>query len=96
MNTIVHCAQEPDNANREIVGETPALKTAFNLVSVVAPADPSVLILGGTGTGKADIHYPSVTDGETLRRRLIWHLQPAEQFRPDASFVQLLFRDVLT
>jgi formate hydrogenlyase transcriptional activator len=36
----------------EIVGEGPALKTALNLVSVVAPTDSSVLILGETGTGK--------------------------------------------
>src|SRR5271163_217690 len=36
----------------EIVGESPALKTALDLVSVVAPTDSSVLILGETGTGK--------------------------------------------
>jgi formate hydrogenlyase transcriptional activator len=36
----------------EIVGESPALKTALNMVSVVAPTDSSVLILGETGTGK--------------------------------------------
>ena len=36
----------------EIVGESPALKTALRLVSVVAPTDSSVLILGETGTGK--------------------------------------------
>ena len=36
----------------EIVGESPALKTALILVSVVAPTDSSVLILGETGTGK--------------------------------------------
>ena len=35
-----------------IVGESPALKSALNLVSVVAPTDSSVLILGETGTGK--------------------------------------------
>ncbi len=35
-----------------IVGESPALKAALNLVSVVAPTDSSVLILGETGTGK--------------------------------------------
>src|SRR5215467_14373794 len=37
---------------REIVGESPVLKTALSLVSVVAPTDSSVLILGETGTGK--------------------------------------------
>ena len=36
----------------EIVGESRALKTALSLVSVVAPTDSSVLILGETGTGK--------------------------------------------
>lgn len=36
----------------EIVGESPALKTALNLVSIVAPTDSNVLILGETGTGK--------------------------------------------
>src|SRR5579859_1015275 len=37
---------------REIVGQSPALRTALSLVSVVAPTDSSVLILGETGTGK--------------------------------------------
>ena len=36
----------------DIVGASPALQTALSLVSVVAPADSSVLILGETGTGK--------------------------------------------
>ena len=36
----------------EIVGGSPALKTALDLVSVVAPTDSGVLILGETGTGK--------------------------------------------
>jgi formate hydrogenlyase transcriptional activator len=37
---------------REIVGESPALKTALSLVAIVAPTDSSVLIQGETGTGK--------------------------------------------
>src|SRR5229473_987539 len=36
----------------EIIGESPALKTALSLASVVAPTDSSVLVLGETGTGK--------------------------------------------
>jgi formate hydrogenlyase transcriptional activator len=36
----------------EIVGVSPALKTALSMVSVVAPTDSGVLILGETGTGK--------------------------------------------
>ncbi len=36
----------------EIVGDSPALKTALSMVSVVAPTDSGVLILGETGTGK--------------------------------------------
>jgi len=36
----------------EIVGDSPALKTALDLLSIVAPTDSSVLILGETGTGK--------------------------------------------
>jgi formate hydrogenlyase transcriptional activator len=36
----------------KIVGESPALKTALDLVSLVAPTSSSVLITGETGTGK--------------------------------------------
>jgi formate hydrogenlyase transcriptional activator len=35
-----------------IVGESPTLKATLQMVSVVAPTDSSVLILGETGTGK--------------------------------------------
>jgi PAS domain S-box-containing protein len=47
--------QEEIRAERNfdaIVGESPALKAAMHLVSVVAPTDSSVLVLGETGTGK--------------------------------------------
>ena len=36
----------------DIVGDSPALKSALDLVSVVAPTDSSVLVVGETGTGK--------------------------------------------
>jgi formate hydrogenlyase transcriptional activator len=36
----------------EIIGSSPALRTALELVSIVAPTDSSVLVLGETGTGK--------------------------------------------
>src|SRR5262249_49434432 len=36
----------------EIVGESPTLRTALDLLSIVAPTDSTVLILGETGTGK--------------------------------------------
>src|ERR1700744_1603958 len=36
----------------QIVGDSPALRTALNLTSVVAPTDSSVLIMGETGAGK--------------------------------------------
>jgi formate hydrogenlyase transcriptional activator len=57
----------------EIVGDSPTLKTALNLVSVVAPTDSSVLILGETGTGKE------------LFARAIHHLSA----RRDGAFVKL-------
>ena len=36
----------------DIVGDSPALKAALELVSIVAPTDSSTLIFGETGTGK--------------------------------------------
>jgi formate hydrogenlyase transcriptional activator len=36
----------------EIVGDSPALRSALDLVTVVAPTNSSVLIMGETGTGK--------------------------------------------
>ena len=36
----------------EIVGDSPALATALNLVAMVAPTDSNVVIFGETGTGK--------------------------------------------
>jgi formate hydrogenlyase transcriptional activator len=48
-----HYGQEGIHAEfEEIVGESPALKAALNLVSFVAPTDSSVLVMGETGTGK--------------------------------------------
>jgi formate hydrogenlyase transcriptional activator len=51
-----------------IVGESPALKAAMHLVSVVAPTDSSVLILGETGTGK-ELIARAIHDLSTRRDR---------------------------
>ena len=51
-NQRLYLEEENRAQFREIIGESPALKTTFDLVSVVAPTDSSVLILGETGTGK--------------------------------------------
>src|SRR3984957_16336138 len=40
------------NYEAAIVGQSPALQAALDLVAVVAPTDSSVLIRGETGTGK--------------------------------------------
>jgi len=46
----------PENRDRiafkEVVGDSPALKTALDLVTMVAPTDSNVVIIGETGTGK--------------------------------------------
>jgi formate hydrogenlyase transcriptional activator len=51
-----------------IVGESPALKTALQLVSVVAPVNASVMILGETGTGK-ELIARAIHDLSTRRDR---------------------------
>jgi formate hydrogenlyase transcriptional activator len=51
-----------------IVGESPALKAALQLVSVVAPTDSTVLILGETGTGK-ELIARAVHDLSSRRER---------------------------
>ena len=48
----IYLEEEIRSGVGEIVGESPALKTALSMVSVVAPTDSGVLILGETGTGK--------------------------------------------
>jgi formate hydrogenlyase transcriptional activator len=51
-----------------IVGESPALETALHLVSIVAPTDSSVMILGETGTGK-ELIARAIHDLSTRRDR---------------------------
>ncbi|MGH9585898.1 MAG: sigma 54-interacting transcriptional regulator [Acidobacteriaceae bacterium] len=52
----------------DIVGESPALKAALNLVSVVAATDSSVLITGETGTGK-ELVARAIHNLSTRRKR---------------------------
>ena len=51
-NQRLYLEQEIRAEFGEIVGDSPALQKALHLVSIVAPTDSSVLILGETGTGK--------------------------------------------
>jgi formate hydrogenlyase transcriptional activator len=54
----------------EIIGEGPALSTALALVSIVAPTDSSVIILGETGTGKELV--ARAIHGSSARRERIF------------------------
>ena len=44
--------EEFHNGFEEIIGDSPELRMALQMVSLVAPTDSSVLVLGETGTGK--------------------------------------------
>jgi len=67
---------EEEERNRreqdEIIGESPALRTAMNRLGQVAPLDATVLLLGETGTGKElfarAIHQRSRRRDRTLVR----------------------------
>lgn len=61
ISTVTNLSVIHPHSNREplpkactdaIIGNSPALENALSLVSIVAPTDSSVLILGETGTGK--------------------------------------------
>jgi formate hydrogenlyase transcriptional activator len=54
LPSLRFCAEEqrPDSNFGEIVGQSAALRYVLKLVTVVAPTDSSVLLLGETGTGK--------------------------------------------
>jgi formate hydrogenlyase transcriptional activator len=63
-----HFEEEIRSEFTEIVGESTALKAAMHLVSVVAPTDSSVLILGETGTGK-ELIARAIHDSSARRDR---------------------------
>ena len=54
----------------EIIGDSAVLKAALDLLSIVAPTDSSVLILGETGTGKElvarEVHRLSSRRGKSF------------------------------
>ena len=56
----------------EIIGESPAFRSALRQVETVAPTDATVLILGETGTGKEliarSVHELSARAGRTFAR----------------------------
>jgi formate hydrogenlyase transcriptional activator len=64
----LYLEEEIRSQSGRIVGESPALKAALQLVSVVAPTDSSVLILGETGTGK-ELIARAIHDLSTRRER---------------------------
>ena len=64
----LYLEQEIRDQRGAIVGESPALKTALQLVSVVAATDSTVLILGETGTGK-ELIARAIHDWSARRER---------------------------
>jgi len=50
----LHASHEsqPENGTHGIIGNSPRLKSVLDQISLVAPTDSTVLILGETGTGK--------------------------------------------
>jgi formate hydrogenlyase transcriptional activator len=64
----LYLEEEMRSQSGSIVGESPALRAALQLVSVVAPTDSSVLILGETGTGK-ELIARAIHDLSTRRER---------------------------
>jgi len=64
FNGEIHSGSNVD----AIVGNSPALKVAMHLVSVVAPTDSSVLVLGETGSGK-ELIARAIHDRSTRRDR---------------------------
>ncbi len=75
LSTRVHINQkQSDETMYRIIGTSPALTNALNIIRKVAPSDLSVLILGESGTGKE------------LAARMIHRLSPRAQSGP---FVQV-------
>jgi len=74
----------------EIIGESPALRSALDLVSVVSPTDSRVLIVGETGTGKELIARAIHSLSSRRDRKASGSLSTARSRRSMVSLIRLV------